>query len=110
MRRVVSIGGSVVAAGVALQLALKIVSMIAGQMSGGNLASDSAFFGAFLGLALVPLGLLLVVLAVIGRFVRARQDAVFVTRAIWRALAMTIIALALLLADVGSFGGGIIPH
>ena len=113
MRLVLIIGGSVVGVGVALQLALKIVSLIAGhveRLNAGSLSGDAGFFAAFLGLALVPLAVLLVVLAIIGRFVRARQDPVFFTRAIWGALAMTIVALALLLANVGELGGGIIPH
>ena len=68
------------------------------------------FFAAFLGLALVPLALFVVMLASIGRWVRARQDPAFFTRAIWAAVAMTFVALALLLADVGTLGGGVIPH
>ncbi len=113
MRLVVTIVGSVLGVGVALQLALKIVSLIAGHvesLNAGSLAGDAAFFAAFLGLALVPLALLLVVLASIGRWVRARQDPAFFTRAIGAAVAMTIVTLALLFASVGELGGGIIPH
>ena len=113
MRWVVIICGSVVGVGVALQIVLKIVSLVAGRverLNAGSLASDAEFFAAFLGLALVPLGLILVLLAGIGRYVRARQDPAFFTRAIWAALAMTIVTLALLLAGVATLGGGIIPH
>ena len=113
MRLAVIIGGGVVGVGVALQLLLEIVSVIAAyveRVNPGNLAGDSGFFAAFLGLALVPLALLLVMLACIGRWVRARQDPAFFTRAIWAAVAMTIVSLTLLLADLGTLGGGIIPH
>ena len=113
MRLAVTIGGSVVGVGVALQLVLKTVSLIAGhldRLNSGSLAGDAGFFAAFLGMALVPLALFLLVLAGIGRWVRSRQDPGFFTRAIWAALAMMIISLALLLADVGVLGGGIIPH
>jgi len=113
MRLAVIIGGSVVGIGVALQLGLKIVSLIAGsveRLNAGSLAGDAEFFAAFLGLALAPLALIVVMLASIGRWVRARQDAAFFTRAIWAAVAMTVVTLALLLAGVGSLGGGIIPH
>jgi len=113
MRLAVIIGGSVVGAGVALQLALTIVSLIAGhveRLNVGSLAGDAGFFAAFLGLALVPLAVIVVVLASIGRWARARQDPAFFTRAILAAVTMTIVTLGLLLAGVGSLGGGIIPH
>jgi glycine/D-amino acid oxidase-like deaminating enzyme len=113
MRRVVIIGGSVVGVGVALQLALTIVSLIAGhveRLNAGSLAGDAGFFAAFLGLALVPLAVIVVVMASIGRWIRARRDPAFFTRAILAAVTMTIVTLGLLLAGVGSLGGGIIPH
>jgi hypothetical protein len=107
------IGGSLAGVGVAIQLVLQIVSIIAGyfdQLKGGSLAGDAGFFAAFLGLALVPLALLVAMLAGLGRYIRVKQDPAFFTRAIWAALAMMMVSLGLLLADVGALGGGIIPH
>lgn len=113
MRRVVTIGGSLVGVGVAVQLVLTIVALIAAHvesLSSGSLAGDAGFFAAFLGLALVPLAVLFLVLAMIGKYFDARQNPVFFRRAIGVAVAMTIVSLALLLGGVGELGGGIIPH
>jgi hypothetical protein len=113
VRRAVMIAASLVGAGVAIQVVLQMVSILAGyfdRSNTGSLAGDAGFFAAFFGLALVPLALLVAMLAGIGRYLRAKQDPAFFTRAIWVALAMMMVSLGLLLADAGTLGGGIIPH
>jgi hypothetical protein len=113
MRRAIMVLGSVAGIGVAIQLALTIVGVVAGQIdrpNAGSLAGDAGFFAAFLGLGLVPFAVLVVAIAVIGKCLQSPQNSVFFTRAIWAAITTALIALALLVAGVGALGGGIIPH
>ena len=109
MRLAVTVSAAAVGAGVLLQLVLTLVSLIAGYMDAGSLAGDAGFFAAFSGLALVPLTVLLVLLASIGKWVRA-HDARFFQRARWAAVTMMVLASALLLGNAGTLGGGIVPH